>query len=78
MGKQAFEHYDFTSPWNIQVGIYQKSWFGKKEVDLKKSGSDVSGWEIMRHKDKGEIPDLRWRMYTYPLEYRNNVIKAKI
>ncbi len=22
MGKKAFEHYDFTSPWNIQVEIY--------------------------------------------------------
>jgi hypothetical protein len=45
----GFTDYDFTSPWNIQMGIYQKSWFGKKEVDLKKSGS--AGIEAQKQDD---------------------------
>jgi len=77
MGKKAFEHYDFTSPWNIQVGIYQKSWFGKKEVDLKKSGSDLSSWEIMRHKKDGEVPSFLARVDFDYIEYDNKLDMPK-
>jgi hypothetical protein len=131
-GLPGFDHYDFNSPWNIQVGIYSgdfdvtenpepkmPSWFktdpvytgdceAKKDTEgkmpswfkndpvysggyevkqnpaleesvrkRKRMIADMSSWEIRRHKENGEIPDFRWRMYSYPPEYHNNVIKAK-
>ena len=73
----GFTDYDYTSPWNIQVGIYQKSWFGKKEVDLKKSGSDLSSWEIMRHKKDGEVPSFLARVDLDYIEYDNKLDMPK-
>jgi hypothetical protein len=39
--------------------------------------SDVSSWEIRRHKDKGEIPDFEWRMANWPIEFANSTVKQK-
>jgi hypothetical protein len=89
----GFEDYNYDSPWNIQVGIYGEGGveigaqapktanpIGRAAAMERHQSAvhDPSRWQIMRHKDSGEIPDFRWRMYTYPGEYKNRVIKSKI
>lgn len=96
----GFSHYNYDSPWNIQVGIYSDghdlvenpedslqlgydkdvialSILEKKKQILERRRTSLGSWEIRRHEENGEIPDFRWRMYSYPSEYHNNVIKAK-
>lgn len=66
MAHPGFEDYDYSSPWNIQVGIYD----GKgEEVDFSKTAPNPSQWQIMRHKKFGEVPDHKSRTKECPKEY---------
>jgi hypothetical protein len=63
---QGFEDYDYNSPWNIQVGIYD----GRgNDIDFSKPGLSTSQWQIMRHKRFGEVPSFRFRKDRYNSEY---------
>ncbi len=87
----GFKDYDYDSPWNIQVGIYDK-WgrdvaapkqenqglFGKliEKTGITKASSDSSTWQIMRHKKFGEVPYFRWRSQQWPSEFKYNLKKS--
>jgi uncharacterized protein YxjI len=78
-----FGHYNFDSPWNIQVGIYGSGVeiFGKQkktpnpigrvaqEMQHKAALNKPSTWQIMRHKKHGEVPDHKARAKDCPQEY---------
>jgi hypothetical protein len=73
---KIFKHYNFDSPWNIQVGIYGSGVevFGNQkktpnpigrvaqEMQHKAALNKPSSWQIMRHKKFGEIPSFKWRL----------------
>ncbi len=79
----GFRDYDYASPWNIQVGIYdawgrdvvpekqEKGVFGKfvEKSGIAKASTDASSWQIMRHKRFGEVPYFDWRMEQWPDEF---------
>lgn len=58
-GLSGFSEYDFDSPWNIQVGIYD----GKANdiVNSHNALQNPSAWRIVRHKKYGEIPSFKQR-----------------
>jgi hypothetical protein len=61
----GFKNYNYNSPWNIQVGIYD----GKgNDIDFSKPGLS-SSQQIMRHKRFGEVPSFRFRKDRYNSEY---------
>jgi hypothetical protein len=63
----GFEDYDYNSPWNIQVGIYD----GKdKEIDFSKPGLSPSQRQIMRHKRDGEVPSFLWKNLNFGHDYQ--------
>ncbi len=71
----GFKDYDYDSPWNIQVGIYDGL---GREVAAEKSGifkasADASTWRIMRHKKFGEVPSFLFRYRKYRSEFNNNL-----
>jgi uncharacterized protein YxjI len=82
-----FGHYNFDSPWNIQVGIYGSGveLFGNQkktpnpigraaqEMQRKAAASKPSSWQIMRHKRHGEVPDFRFRKEDCGREYQTNL-----
>jgi hypothetical protein len=72
----GFKDYDFSSPWNIQVGIYKQGLF-KKEVDFPNTKNDSFKWQIMRHKKHGEIPYFDWRADTMPSEFTYELKKRE-
>ncbi len=83
----GFKDYDYESPWNIQVGIYdnwgrdvvpakqEKDIFSRwiEKVPLTKASTDPSTWQIMRHKKFGEVPSFLWRYRKYRSEFNNNL-----
>ena len=74
-GLKGFGDYDFDSPWNIQVGIYNH--WGQDIMGSPNAYQNPSDWHIMRHKDFGETPDHKWRAKFLPREYGYQLAKRK-
>ncbi|MFA5700052.1 MAG: metallophosphoesterase [Desulfuromonas sp.] len=91
----GFKDYDYESPWNIQVGIYDKKgrevqdrpenhkpildsplghWMNKK---LNTPDKDPAKWQIMRHKEFGEVPYFDWRAEQWPTEFSYQIKKSR-
>ncbi len=66
-GLRGFDEYNFESPWNIQVGIYDDS--GQDVMSSASAMQNTSTWQIMRHKDYGEVPLFDWRAIHWPNEF---------
>lgn len=87
----GFEHYDYESSWNIQVGIY-----GEGDVEILSTetstpnttdratqesqrnlaASKSSSWRIMRHKKHGEVPSFKLRKRIDSEYYCNLPLKT--
>jgi len=76
----GFDHYDYASPWNIQVGIYR----GGKDITNHNAysigsvldGKESDRLEIARHKKFGEVPCFDWRAEQWPNEFNHCLKKS--
>ena len=84
----GFKDYDYTSPWNIQVGIYD-NWgrevnaTEKKEPNIldkaisltgiTQASKDTAKWIILRHKENGEVPDHKWWAKEWQNEFKYRI-----
>lgn len=88
-GLPGFDHYNYDSPWNIQVGIYGTGGveiFGKQKENPNPIGRTAQGmqrkaalnkpssWQIIRHKKFGEVPSFKWRKRKSKVEFACDLI----
>ena len=81
----GFKYYDFDSPWNLQIGIYDDRdrdnlshvdkaprFCGNKVVQDEPRENTIR-LKIMRHQEFGEVPNFRWRSESEPAEFQHQI-----